>query len=403
MRVLIVDDEQPALDVMELLLGEDERVRVVGAFSYPNEALAAAADLKPDAVFVDIQMPGTDGLALAEQLKELDEEMEIIFVTAYQNHALEAFQLNALDYILKPVHPSLLSKTIDRLLKRKGISSPKQPESKEDNRGRSLTAASIDPSIGEAAPENADADSLPRISCLGGFRMYSPGIPAKPIKWRTSKTEELMAYLFLKKGHNIPKWEIIDKIWPDSTEEQAHSHLHTTLYKVRRTLKDAGIEAHIAFINSCYKLSLQPVVCDLDLLEQQAKTAALTDDRSAAEHERFLASHQGDLFEGLDYAWSESFREYYRGLFTDMSRRLASYWIERENYTAAASAINRALSKSTLDENSHELQLQIHFLRKDRTALVKQYNKLTELLRTELGLAPRESTRRLYEKMLEQL
>jgi two-component system LytT family response regulator len=116
MRAIIVDDERLARNELRNLLSEFPEIDVVEEASNASEALEKIAQLQPDVVFMDIHMPGTNGIEALKQLKELDEIPKVVFVTAYDEHAIEAFRLNALDYLLKPVDPDRLNETINKLV-----------------------------------------------------------------------------------------------------------------------------------------------------------------------------------------------------------------------------------------------------------------------------------------------
>lgn len=113
--VLVVDDEEPALEDLAYLLGEHPRIRTVVTASNATEALRHLRDGGFAAVFLDIRMPGLDGLELARVLSRFATPPDIVFVTAFEQHAVEAFELQAVDYLLKPVRRERLSDAIRRL------------------------------------------------------------------------------------------------------------------------------------------------------------------------------------------------------------------------------------------------------------------------------------------------
>lgn len=115
LEVLVVDDEQPALEDLAYLLRQHPRIGTVVTASDATEALRCLRDGKFAAVFLDIRMPGLDGLELARVLSRFATPPEIVFVTAFEQHAVEAFELQAVDYLLKPVRPERLSDAIRRL------------------------------------------------------------------------------------------------------------------------------------------------------------------------------------------------------------------------------------------------------------------------------------------------
>lgn len=119
MRVLIVDDEAPARDKLRRWLSTHADIEIVGESTDGLAAAAAIDALRPDAVFLDIQMPGLSGLEVAAQL-ESDTAPLLIFVTAFDEHAIRAFDLNAIDYLLKPYDRDRLEKSLHRLRERHG-------------------------------------------------------------------------------------------------------------------------------------------------------------------------------------------------------------------------------------------------------------------------------------------
>lgn len=115
---LIVDDEQPARDELCYLLGQIPDIDVVGQAGDGIEALGLLEDLEPDVVFLDIQMPGLTGFEVAQQALARAVVPQIVFVTAYDQYALDAFQVNAVDYLLKPVDPARLDQALGRARRR---------------------------------------------------------------------------------------------------------------------------------------------------------------------------------------------------------------------------------------------------------------------------------------------
>jgi two-component system response regulator AlgR len=112
MRALIVDDEPPARERLRRLLDDMDEVLVIGEAANGTEALRMCAELDPDVVLLDIRMPGMDGIEAARHLAVLEEPPAVIFTTAYDQHALEAFETQAVGYLLKPVRREKLAQAI---------------------------------------------------------------------------------------------------------------------------------------------------------------------------------------------------------------------------------------------------------------------------------------------------
>src|SRR6185503_15053790 len=118
LRAVLVDDEQLARDELGFLLGQHGGVEVIGQAGNGLEALTTIDRLQPDVVFLDVQMPGLTGSEVARRLLEGRGASHIIFVTAYDQHAIEAFEVNAVDYLLKPVDQSRLEVAVERARRR---------------------------------------------------------------------------------------------------------------------------------------------------------------------------------------------------------------------------------------------------------------------------------------------
>ena len=116
LTVLAVDDEQPALDELAFLLGRDPRVGNVIRCHNATDALKVLQEEHIDALFVDIAMPGLSGLELAAVLKRFREAPPIVFVTAHAEKAVDAFELNATDYLLKPIREERLKEALRRIV-----------------------------------------------------------------------------------------------------------------------------------------------------------------------------------------------------------------------------------------------------------------------------------------------
>lgn len=118
LRALVVDDEQLAREELCFQLEQAGGVAIVGQASDGVKALQMAGEIKPDVVFLDVQMPGLTGFEVARRLLLVDAPPHVVFVTAFDQYAIDAFSVNAVDYVLKPVDSSRLEQTLGRLRQR---------------------------------------------------------------------------------------------------------------------------------------------------------------------------------------------------------------------------------------------------------------------------------------------
>lgn len=136
LRTLIVDDERLAREELRRLLGAHDEVTVVGEAANADEAEAAIREQAPDLLLLDVQMPGDSGFDL---LKRLDAVPHVVFVTAYDEYAIQAFEVNALDYLVKPVEPARLADALETVQERAAEPSPQAVAGDADESTR-LTA-----------------------------------------------------------------------------------------------------------------------------------------------------------------------------------------------------------------------------------------------------------------------
>ena len=114
LRVVVVDDEQPAIDRLIRLMAQAGGAEVCAQLDDPQRVLDACCRLQPDVVFLDIEMPGLNGIQLAQKLATLASAPAIVFVTAFEQYAVEAFEVEAVDYLVKPVRPDRLAQALER-------------------------------------------------------------------------------------------------------------------------------------------------------------------------------------------------------------------------------------------------------------------------------------------------
>ena len=121
MKILIVDDEKPARDRLRQILSDEPGYDVVGEAGNGKEALQRAIKLKPDVVLLDIRMPGMQGIEAARHLNAMEPAPAVVFTTAYDEYAIEAFEARAIGYVLKPVRRSRLTDALDQARRLTGV------------------------------------------------------------------------------------------------------------------------------------------------------------------------------------------------------------------------------------------------------------------------------------------
>jgi len=368
LRAVIVDDERPAINRLQQILDERKDVEVVGAFTTTLELLKVFPELLPDVAFLDIEMLGRNGLELASLLLDMHEDLEVVFVTAYNQYALEAFRVSAADYLLKPIDPGLLDRTIQTIRKR---------------RERTM----------------GDREEGPlRVQCFGSFIVFQPG-GGKPARFPTLKAEELFAYFLIHRETNVSKWTICECLWPENEPEHAEHNLHTTVYRMKKTLRENGIRIKLEAKKGVYRFELLDS-CDYLLLDRIMNQRITFHQNMVEETERVLRLYRGHLFEDKDYPWCEFEKGRILKLFTEVSKGLARWYMEAEEYQRAHDFLHFVLAKVPYEVEAHEWLLRIYAHWRDRTSFCTHYKQMSEILQREMGEVPSASVKRLYNQMI---
>ncbi|MFC5406999.1 response regulator [Cohnella soli] len=363
-RVIIVEDEQPTLDLMERLVGRHPLLEVAGTFTSPLEALEQYTLLKPDAVFLDVEMPKMGGLELANKLREIDEDIQIVFTTAYPDYAVDAFRVSAVDYLLKPVTSDDLERVVARLSKNYSL--------------RSNLEAPV--AVGE-----------PSVRCLGTFETRK--VDGSLISWPTRKTEELFAYLLAYPNRLAGKWQLADLLWTDMEEDRALHNVHNAIYRLKKALKEAGLPVDLTHSNEGYLLRVAPAFTDIERFRDFMKRTSAIDIRNATEAEKLFRSCRGELFGGKDYVWSSGLAAEVSAQKASLALMLASYYREIADMAAAKMTLRTYLADAPLDEEINAELLRLYAESGESGAFRNHYEQYAQRLEAELGVRPTESIR----------
>lgn len=367
-NVVVVEDEKPILDLMKRLISKNQYLNVIGEFTSSKEALLNIPKLNPDVAFLDVEIPGMNGIELAREITRYNENIEVTFVTAYEKYAVEAFKVNAINYILKPITEEEIDFTVARLLK-------KYPKAVDDRKGK-----------------------IYGLYCLGNLKLYE-GTKNLEIKWPTAKTEELFSFLIYHKGDIINKWNLCETLWSAKDPDSAEHNLHNTIYRLKSTLKKIGINNVIKYEAKGYKLNLNDFYCDAFEFQNFVYNMTKVNDENIEKYEKIIALYKGNLYGDKEYIWALDWQEKLRNSFLNLLKSAYLYYIEQKKYNKAEEHLKRLIQINPFDEEAHELLQKVYYFMGDRLKLVSHYEQLKALLHKELNIDIRESTRQLHKKL----
>jgi two-component system LytT family response regulator len=370
MKAILVDDERLSLRHLKKMLEIDVGgVEVIGMYSNPADVLGAAIELQPDVVFLDIHMPGISGLSLGEQLQLSVPATEIVFVTAYDQYAVRAFELYALDYIMKPVQLERLQQTIQRLRVRVKDSFKLGQEQEK---------------------EKEQEQQPPLICCFNQIRLQLSGQEPQMIKWRTSKAQELFAYMLHHRDRMIDRDTLIELLWPDFDESRAVKQLYTTIYHIRNTLRNSGmgtISISSGDLENGYRLNLGAARIDTQEWETFVKQLGVVDHHNVVEHEQALELYKGNYFGDYEYLWAEQERERLRRLWLHHANQLSMFYTVQQMPQAAVLVNQRIQMLLPYNEESYFNLMKLYDSFGDRAGVEEQYWLLLTRWEQELDSA----------------
>lgn len=253
MRLIAADDEYLALKDLVEALREALPDADVQGFQTAREALLSAAGTPVDAAFLDIEMAGMNGLALAKELKEIRSQTNIVFVTGYSQYAVEAFSVSASDYLLKPVTAQEILRAVSNMRSPLPAASP--PQAALPHGAQCEEQCKV---LGEA--QYLPATSKLWVRAFGNFEVFVSGAP---LRFPRSKSKELFAYLIHKRGTGCSTRELAAVLYEDQPYTLSlQKQVQTILSAMIRTLKDAGVSDCIVRSYNRTSLDVTRVDCD---------------------------------------------------------------------------------------------------------------------------------------------
>ena len=205
MQIIHVDDEWISTENFKITLQKVNAEYALESFNEPEDAIAYAQDHKIDVAFLDIEMYGMNGIELADELKKLQKNIQVVFVTAYNNYAMEAFKVKAQGYLLKPYDEAMLK-------------------------------AALDDAIANIKPEvpHIYFKTMPRFDLL---------VDGELVVFNGRKVKELLAYLVNGGGSIMETRQIMTDVWEDDElDSSSTSKLRTTMKRLNDALSKYGIE-----------------------------------------------------------------------------------------------------------------------------------------------------------------
>lgn len=364
MKTILVDDEPMALEVLKHMLSPYKEIEILATYSNRTDLLKDLKNIKPEIIFLDIEMGQVNGLELAEIVMGKLENVEIIFVTAYSQYAVDAFEINAIDYLLKPVQEKRLEKAIKRL--------------KERNRAKEIY--------------NENVKGL-KVYSFGGFQVLDG--KGEILNWRTKKAKELFAYLWTRMERTSSKDLIIEAIFPDRELDKASTLLHTTVYQLRKALDKLGYSNAIIYSEEGYRLDLA-IESDLKDLEIIIEEARYNEDDIRG----VLEIYKGDFLEE-GYHWAIETQQMYKQLVFNIIESFVKKEIKKEKLDLIVKLLlDKLYEIDPFNNSAVEMMIKYYGIKNEIAKLEIFFDDHKEKLWQEMGLEPTKKIIQTYKEYI---
>ncbi|MEC1178012.1 response regulator [Metasolibacillus meyeri] len=367
MNIIIIDDEQMAIDVLQIMLKKVETVPITikGAFTNVGDVLPLFEQERIDVVLLDIEMVDMHGLQVAKQLIAKQPLLQIIFVTAHMQFAVDAFEIEATDYLLKPVHEKRLLKAL----------------TKAKNKWEVTNYTEIQ-----------DEKQIFYTHTFGSFQLLDYN--NQTVKWRTKKVKELFIYLWLQRQKPILNVVIIELLWPNIDPEKGSANLYTTIYQIRKLFKDKGVENAIELVNNHYQLNIE-LKSDYEDLQKLLNE----ENPSESNIQQILNLYEGDFLEKEEYDWAISIRNEVK----QQVLHILEHYVRQEGSANTLLKLSCLQKLLLLDEyNERYMLMLLRFLVENnrKTECIQLYKEIKNKLEDDLKIPIPQDIKKEYEKIV---
>lgn len=368
LNIVIVDDEDLAVERMVCILEDFNDDLKISGFTDYKKALNYIINNNVDIAFLDIEMPEVTGIQLAEQFIDIIPSIEIVFVTAHNHYALEAFKTYAIGYLLKPVDDADVRKQINHIYRKK-------QEKEKPNIAQKIKVLSFGQFI-----------------CIYGDEI------TEPIRWRTSKAEELIAFLIYHKGYQVERDVIIEALWAEMDLEQAVKNFHATCYYIRNALKRYQMGQLIVRLQGRYAINME--IIDSDYIKFIELVNQTKIEKSNIElFEKASNLYKGQFMEGRDYEWLVNERSIVENEWMLLNINLVKAYGEKNRFDDAIVKLKRMVYVSPFNEEIHEMIINYFLAKGDIKKASEHYEKYSELFLAEFGEVPELHIKGKVEKL----
>lgn len=364
MKVMLVDDEKPMLDELVYWLGKYPEVEILAAFTQPLQAVGdikarlAGGLVLPEVVFLDMEMPRSNGLETARSIQTLHPDIIIIYVAAHSSYALQSFEVHPLDYLLKPLQASRFEVTMNHIRKQLQL----------------------------LQTRSRDTQKTPYIKCFGSFQVLLPD--NAEVKWGTKRVKDLFLYLINQGETQASHHELIDVVFGSDDSKDNTSNLYVTIHKLRKLLQHIDPSGEYLRLKSGMVLEIAPGVCDYTDFIRFSDQNPIINAHNADVAAAVLKKYGGNYLSDLDYPWVDQTTHEVEIEYERIALALAIFYLNLNGCQKAEKLLLDLIARNPLSEDGFNTLLDMYIKNNQPRDFGIIYEQYALMLKKELDEKP---------------
>ncbi|NTW49172.1 MAG: response regulator [Chlorobiales bacterium] len=392
-RLMLVDDDDRIRESFSRslsMIGYEVETAANG-----EEALKKYGSFQPEIVLLDIRMPGMDGFAVLEKIRELSPNAEVVFITGYgdMNLVIDAMRAGATDFVAKPLQMELLTSVLENARKRlQDLKNKPADDNEAKSEKRLIKTAAI----------TKEPETPIQIKAFGTIFLRVGDKMVFDKDWPNPKTLSVFKILLINHRKTITIDEFIDLLWPETRRESAEVMLFTAISFIRHffepDLKSGRQSRYVINRGNGYEMSLgihqKDYIYDVELFSEQCKEAKETGNEG--KYEEAIALYADDFLKTDGFEdWSSYQREQLKDQYLDALESLSESALESENYEKTVTYANKMLGTDKLYEPAYELLIKAYMKQELISKAARVLKQCASAFEKELGMPVPERIKHL--------
>jgi two-component system LytT family response regulator len=359
MNVMLVEPDLTALTDLYLFLHKDLRFQMISRCTDPTIVWVEYQKMRPDVIFLNIDISNFNGLALAEKIRRKYTQTIIILLSANPSHALNAYQVFPLDFLIKPVNKARLQRTIDRIFQITSVKDDQSPFKR-------------DPTI--------------HVRCFGHYCVSTGQDQQEAFRLPTRQTRDILAFFLTRYDQTVSREEILENLFHHHTDKKSINLLHVTIYKLRQALNlNTSGQSGIS-ITGLYRIQVAPGICDLiDFARMIRRNQPINSD-NITEMVRIASLYRGPCFEQEDYPWAEVLRAEMEVAYERLLLRIAAFRLTQCQIAQSEETLKTLVGANPYSEEGNCALLDLYLSHNNRRKFVSHFETYNRILTEELNV-----------------